>query len=163
MFSTRRHVLFRNPYYLRSIIVDWGSEAWREFEVFSNSMFEPGSEALTTLAILMGGALLLRYLEFSDEEKLTAVVPYLETDDSELRRVLREILRTVDRPDGDEPDFAAYVTYLREVGDDPPLALIRYMYEVSPDRTRSALARVDDDGRFCDSIEWEGPESLCEN
>jgi ABC-type transport system involved in multi-copper enzyme maturation permease subunit len=46
-------------YYLRSIIAASGSESWRDLEVFSNSMFEPGSEALTTLAILLGGALLL--------------------------------------------------------------------------------------------------------
>lgn len=90
----------------------------------------------------MVGALLVQALEFTPEEKLTAVLPYLETEPASLRTVLAEILGTIDRPDGGTPDFAFYEQWLGQHGREPNAALIRYMYQVSPGMALAGMTRV---------------------
>ena len=90
----------------------------------------------------MVGALLVQALEFTPEEKLTAVLPHLETEPASLRTVLAEILGTIDRPDGGTPDFAFYEQWLRQHGREPNAALIRYMYQVSPGVALAGMTRV---------------------
>ena len=90
----------------------------------------------------MGGAVLIDALDFTDAEKTRAVAPQLETENTELRKVLEDLLSTVDRPDGGQPDFAPYRRVLGEWGNDPPQGLIRYMYDVSPDEAFLSLLLV---------------------
>ena len=90
----------------------------------------------------MGGALVLQQLEFSAGEKLDAVLPHLDTSDPRLRRVFTEMLGTIDRREGGEPDFTLYETRLRDEGRQPPPALVRYLYEVSPEAALASMERV---------------------
>jgi len=110
----------------------------------------------------MGGALLMNHLEFSIEEKIGVALSYLEADDRALQKLLRELLSTVDRPDGGEPDFRAYETVLHRDKNDPPLALIRYMFSVSPEEASRSLNRVTPDGGLCDAIERDTPDLRCQ-
>jgi len=88
------------------------------------------------------GALLVQALEFTPDEKLTAVLPHLDAEPASLRKVLTEILSTIDRPDGGTPDFAFYEQWLRQHGREPSAALIRYMYQVSPGMALAGMTRV---------------------
>jgi len=90
----------------------------------------------------MVGALLVHALEFTPDEKLTAVLPYLEAEPASLRRVLAEILGTIDRPEDGTPDFAFYEQWLRQHGRGPNAALIGYMYRVSPGTALASMTRV---------------------
>lgn len=90
----------------------------------------------------MGAAVLLDSLAFTDEEKIRAIATHLETDSSALRKVLVDMLSTVDRPNGGQPDFAPYRRVLGEWGDDPPPGLIRYLYDVSPGEAFLSLLLV---------------------
>lgn len=88
----------------------------------------------------MSGALVLEHLAFTNAETMAAVVPRLDTTDAALRRVLYDLLGTVDRPAGGEPEFGAYLTLLR--GDSPPPGLVRYLYAISPGAAVSAMRRA---------------------
>lgn len=90
----------------------------------------------------MGGAILLDRLEFTPEEKLDSVLPHVEEADSGTRRVLTEILGTIDRPDGGEPDFSFYESHLESDRPPPTRALILYMYEVSPIAALESMNKV---------------------
>jgi hypothetical protein len=89
----------------------------------------------------MSAALLIDHFDFTDEEKIAALAPYLDTDDGGLRDVMWEVLSTVDRPNGGRPDFAPYEAVLAE-GERASAGLIRYMYAVSPIDALLATARV---------------------
>jgi hypothetical protein len=88
----------------------------------------------------MGGALVLDQLGFTAEEKIAAVVPRLDTPDPALRKVLYELLGTVDRAGGGEPEFGVYLPLL--AGDSPAPGLIRYLYRVSPSGAVDAMRRA---------------------
>jgi hypothetical protein len=90
----------------------------------------------------MTGALLVRALEFTPEEKLSAVLPHLEAEPAALRKVLAEILGTIDRPDGGMPDFEFYEQWLWQHGRETAAGLIRYMYRVSPGEAVNSMTRV---------------------
>jgi hypothetical protein len=90
----------------------------------------------------MGGAILLRELAFTPEEKLGAILPHLEEARPGLRRVFTEMLSTIDRPEGGSPDYTLYEETLRARRDAPPAALVLYMLEVAPDATLLSLERV---------------------
>jgi hypothetical protein len=90
----------------------------------------------------MGGAVLIDNLAFTDAEKVGAVAPRLETENAEFRKVLEDLLSTVDRPNGGQPDFAPYRRYLGALQGDPPQGLIRYMYEVSANEAFLSLLLV---------------------
>lgn len=90
----------------------------------------------------MAGALILQHLAFTPEEKLRTILPHLDAADPGLRRVFTELLGTIDRPEGGEPDFGFYETWLGKQRGSPPWALIRYLYEVSPDAALASMERV---------------------
>jgi hypothetical protein len=90
----------------------------------------------------MAGALVFHELRFTPREKLDAIVPGLDAAGPEMRRVLTEMLSTVDRPQGGEPDFRVYEETIRARGDSPPEGLILYMCGVSPEATLESLERV---------------------
>jgi hypothetical protein len=89
----------------------------------------------------MGGAIVLHRLEFTPAEKLDAILPYLEDSEPQLRKVFTDLLGTIDRPDGGEPDFSTYESRLERDGQ-PPRALILYMVEVSPVAALNSLIRI---------------------
>ncbi len=90
----------------------------------------------------MAGALIVQRLAFTPEEKLEAVLPHLETAGPGLRKVFTELLGTIDRPEGGEPDFRLYEARILKDKGSPPPALIRYLYEVSPDAALRSMSRV---------------------
>jgi hypothetical protein len=90
---------------------------------------------------MMGAALLIDSYSFTNEERIAALVPHLETDDPRLRDVMWDVLSTVDRPQGGRPDFGPYETVLR-ASDPAPAGLTRYLYEVSPIDALDVMART---------------------
>src|SRR5262245_33971067 len=90
----------------------------------------------------MSGALILQQLGFTPEEKLQAILPHLDTAGPGLRHVFTELLGTIDRPEGGKPDFHIYENHLEKMKGAPPRALIRYLYEVSPDTALASMERV---------------------
>ena len=92
----------------------------------------------------MPGALILDQLRFTPDEKVDTALPNLRDASEPLRKVLTELLGTVDRPGGAAADFSVYESRLRAAQPSPLErdALIRYMYEVSPDAAVRTLARV---------------------
>jgi hypothetical protein len=90
----------------------------------------------------MGGALVLRELAFTPREMLDGILPRLGEADPRLRHVFTEMLSTIDRPDGGEPDFRLYEETIRARKDAPPGELILYMYEVSPDAALATMERL---------------------
>ena len=90
----------------------------------------------------MAGAILLRQLAFTPREILDTVVPDLDGARPALRRVLTEILGTIDRRDGGEADFRVYDAWLAGRGTRPPESLVAYLYEVSPDEAVLCMRRV---------------------
>lgn len=101
----------------------------------------------------MGGALILDRLEFTPDEKLDAVLPHLAEAEPGIRRVFTEILGTIDRPDGEEPDFSLYEDRLDKDRRPPARELIRYMYEVSPAAALGSMSRVYGEGNARQSAE----------
>ena len=89
----------------------------------------------------MGSALLLRRLAFTIDEKISAVVPHLDTADASQRRVLHDVLSTVDRVDGADADFSPYVRLLRAPGVTAD-RLTFYMYEIDPHKAVRTLHNV---------------------
>ncbi|MGH9869083.1 MAG: hypothetical protein ACREAA_13075 [Candidatus Polarisedimenticolia bacterium] len=90
----------------------------------------------------MGGALIVRQLAFTPDEKLDAVLPRLPEAGPNLRRVFTELLSTIDRPEGGDPDFLVYEERIRTDKAGSTDALILYMYEVSPEAALAAMERV---------------------
>lgn len=87
----------------------------------------------------MVGASLLHGLGFTAQEKLDAVLPHLETEPASLRKVMAEILGTV--------DIGFYEQVIGEQGRERYAALIRYLYRTSPPAALAAMTRVFGDGR----------------
>ncbi len=110
----------------------------------------------------MVGTLLLRAFEFTMEEKLLAVLPHLDTEDPSLQKALVEIMATIDRAESAEPDFRFYEQRLRDSEPGLSGALIRYMYEVSPDAAFASMIRVfgDEHTRRPDSAGWDDLKAL---
>ncbi|MFQ5670029.1 MAG: hypothetical protein ACE5HD_05860 [Acidobacteriota bacterium] len=79
-----------------------------------------------------GAALLPDHLAFTSGEKLAAALPYLSTSDHEQRKVLFDLLSTIDRARGDGVDFTFYAAALKEGQPEPLAPLIAYMYAVAP-------------------------------
>ena len=90
----------------------------------------------------MAGALIVQHLAFTPEEKLQSVLPHLDGAGPGLRRVFTELLATIDRAEGGEPDYRFYETQILKGKDAPPPALIRYMYEVSPGAALASMERI---------------------
>jgi len=90
----------------------------------------------------MAGALIVRHLSFTPEEKLQTIIPHMDTVGPGLRRVFTELLGTIDGREGGEPDFRFYEARILKEKDAPPPALIRYLYEVSPDAALASMERI---------------------
>ncbi len=90
----------------------------------------------------MAGAMLLRQLAFTPREMFETLVPHLEGARPALRRVITEMLGTIDRREGGEADFHVYESWLAGRGGPPPASLVRYLYEVSPDEALLCMRHV---------------------
>lgn len=90
----------------------------------------------------MGSAALFHYYNFSSDEKLKAILPYLGEKDLKIRGMLIDMLGTIDSPQGGEPDFSFYRSVIEAEKLDPPRELIKYMYEVSPKVAVITLANI---------------------
>jgi hypothetical protein len=90
----------------------------------------------------MAGAMLLRQLAFTPREMIETLVPHLEGARPALRRVITEMLGTIDRREGGETDFHVYESWLAGRGGLPPASLVRYLYEVSPDEALLCMRHV---------------------
>jgi hypothetical protein len=90
----------------------------------------------------MAGALIVQHFEFTPDEKIGTVLPHLGAAKGAFRKVLTELLGTIDRPDRGAPDFKVYEPLLLKQKQAPPAALIRYLYEVSPGAAVETMLRV---------------------
>lgn len=99
-------------------------------------------ESATGTEQTMAGAVILHHLAFTPEEKLRTVLPLLDAAGPGLRHVLTELLGTIDRPEGGEPDFRFYESWIPKQTGNPPWPLVRYLYEVSPDAALASMERV---------------------
>jgi len=90
----------------------------------------------------MAGALIAQQLAFTQSEKLDAVLPHMMTAGPRLRRAFTELLATIDRPEGGDPDFRTYEERITKAKEAPPDPLILYMFEVSPDAALASMERV---------------------
>ena len=90
----------------------------------------------------MAAALLLPQLSFAPREMIETLVPQLDSTRPTLRRVLTEMLGTIDRHEGGEADFRVYESWLAARGGAPPSSLVRYLYTVSPDEALLSMRRV---------------------
>jgi len=61
----------------------------------------------------MAGALMVRRLEFTQNEMIGTLAPRLDEVRPTLRRVMTELLGTIDRHEGGAADFAPYAAWLR--------------------------------------------------
>ena len=78
-----------------------------------------------------------------DTALVQAVVPYLETDHSELAVEVNRLLRHVERSSRHEiPDYSAHQSLVQGAKEQPPLRLIKYMYDRSPGVAVLALLDV---------------------
>jgi hypothetical protein len=93
---------------------------------------------------LAAGAI-IRRLNIPDSAVIQALVPLLGTPDSELERLVRNILGGFEeRGAGRRPNFSAYLELIANTvreGNEPPDALIRYMYESDPGEALLTLMR----------------------
>jgi len=73
---------------------------------------------------------------------INAVLPYLRTKDPDLRERLHEVLDWIDQRKGPWKDYSGYEPYLESKKDEPPEALIEYMYRMSPSEAVTSMARI---------------------
>jgi len=73
---------------------------------------------------------------------INAVLPYLGTKDPDLRSKLHEVLLWVDKMKGLRKNYTEYESYIASKKDNPPIALIRYMYQEAPREALLSLMRI---------------------
>lgn len=73
---------------------------------------------------------------------INAVVPYLGTKDLELRKQLLWLLNLIDYRGILKVDYGEYESCIKDVKDNPPQALIQYMYEKLPGEALLSLMHV---------------------
>lgn len=86
---------------------------------------------------------LLYYLRIPESSIALAVLPYLETTHPGLRNEIESLLRTIEGADRMESrlDFSHYLVGIR-LTDNPPLVLIRRMYQRSPSSALLEMSKV---------------------
>jgi len=92
-------------------------------------------------AALVPGVIRLR-LGITDAQLVEALLPYLQTTDREQRTLLYNWLGGIDSAAAAQRDFTLYRTVIAARPNDPPLGLVRYMYETDPDTAVATLAEV---------------------
>ena len=90
----------------------------------------------------MTPAVIRARLGITDAQLVEALLPYLETPDAQQRAQLRNWLGAVDAAHGEPRDFGVYRTIVAGHRDDPPLGLVRYMYETDADGAVTSLAEI---------------------
>lgn len=78
----------------------------------------------------------------SRDALIDAVLPYIETQDTLLRQQVRSALRWIDQTTGSKKDFTGYESYLQARKDDPPHALVKYMYDRAPQAAVLSMSRI---------------------
>ncbi len=80
---------------------------------------------------------------------VSAVVPYLGTEDQDTKKQLRWLLKGIDFQElssGNyglyKADYTEYELFIKDKKDAPPQSLIQYMYEISPGDALLALTRI---------------------
>ncbi len=68
----------------------------------------------------------------SAQSIVSAVLPYLGTENLVLKKQLHRFLKSIDYGDGFKRDYSHYESFVKEKKKNPPLPLIQYMYEKSP-------------------------------
>ena len=92
-----------------------------------------------------GALALFGELQFSHDEKISAVIPWVGTSDSQLSRTIEEILWEMEHvnelSDG-VPNYKHYESWLINHTNSAPDTLINYMYFSNPRAAVSSMARV---------------------
>jgi hypothetical protein len=94
-----------------------------------------------TRAASVPGAIRAR-LGISDIQLVEGLLPYLETSDSGQRAQLENWLGGIDSSHGESRDFSVYRRVIAARREDPPLGLVRYMYDAAADAAVATLAEV---------------------
>jgi hypothetical protein len=101
------------------------------------------SQTATNMLDGMTCRMIMGRLGLSTPQILGALLPYLDSQDQKVRHELRNQLMDLDKSaSGAPPDFSLYETIIDGSRTNPPLALIRYMYEQSPSRALMSMSRV---------------------
>lgn len=76
--------------------------------------------------------------------QIRALLPLLADRDTEIQKLTADTLKNLDKSKGNAQavDFSQYESILREDYTNPPLALVRYLYERKPEAAVLTLARV---------------------
>lgn len=81
------------------------------------------------LAVLV----MLHHLQVTPAPIVMAMLPYIESDHEQLRQAALEQFRGIEARRGfGEPDFSHYGSLVQGHKEDPPLRLVKYMYDRSP-------------------------------
>ena len=93
----------------------------------------------------MACGVLVRRLGIPDRAVIEAVIPLLQGEDAALAKSSRNILAGFEhRSAGRRPDFSVYREIIadgRRAGQNPPMGLIRYMYQAEPGEAMLTLMR----------------------
>jgi hypothetical protein len=90
-------------------------------------------------------AVLRERLAITDAQLVAALLPYLSTPDDRQRKQMYDWLTAVDGVEGskgESHDFSLYQSIIASRRADPPLGLVRYMYETDSPRAATVLAEV---------------------
>jgi hypothetical protein len=82
---------------------------------------------------------MISYFNVDDHAIVRAVLPFLETEHRVLREEVQRLLTRVERS---AADFSVYRGIIAESAEDPPAALVRYMYRKRPGAAFLALNSV---------------------
>lgn len=111
-------------------------------EITGAELEQTGFRAYAAIALLLGLDTKPRITPESSVTLINAVLPYLRTSDPNLRERLHEVLEWIDQRKGPWKDYSGYEPYIRSRKDNPPSALVEYMYQKAPDVALSSLANV---------------------
>jgi hypothetical protein len=90
----------------------------------------------------MTAGVVIDRLQIPRDALLHAIVPYLDSSETELQRQLANLLSAVDETAAGPPDFSCYRPLLRERSPNPPPVLVVHMLDTDPELALSTLADV---------------------